>query len=58
MKLKVYVAGSMSGLTWDQLDDRFLKVAATLKSYGFMVFNPLMGKDYMKDIIKKHAKLD
>lgn len=44
-KLKVYVAGSMSGLTWEETKNRFFSVRDRLEAVGFMVFTPLLGKD-------------
>jgi nucleoside 2-deoxyribosyltransferase len=50
MKLKVYLAGPMSGLEYKDIHKYFIGTAKKLKKFGFFVLHPLIGKDiYYKD---------
>lgn len=50
MKLKVYLAGSMTGLEYKEIHNYFVGTAKKLKKFGFFVLNPLIGKrQYYKD---------
>ena len=47
--MKIYIAGPITGLSYDQVMGRFKEQSDTLKSYGYDVLCSMVGKDYLKD---------
>lgn len=47
--MRVYLAGPISGCTYDQCTDWRARFAAELKSWGVEALSPMRGKDYLND---------
>jgi len=50
MKLKIYTVGPISGLSYAECINEFKTREETLKLMGFEVFNPMLGKDFLKNM--------
>lgn len=46
--MKVYLAGAISGLNYDQSEDWRIKAKASLKELGIAGYSPLRRKDFLK----------
>lgn len=46
--MKVYTAGPITGLSYDQVMNRYRKQVAALREYGYNVICPMVGHDHLK----------
>lgn len=47
MRFKVYLAGAITGLSWEEVRARFREASELLSSIGYDVLNPLAGKGHL-----------
>lgn len=56
MKLRVYLAGSITGLSYDEVVNYFLGAKQVLEMMGYEVFHPMTAKGYLRNEIEFKAK--
>ena len=47
--MKIYIAGPITGLSYEEVMNRFRGQAALYKHYGYDVLCSMVGKDYLKE---------
>src|SRR3990172_3533407 len=50
-----FLAGSITGLSYDDVVDYFLFTKQELESYGYEVFHPMTGKGYLRNEVEFKA---
>jgi nucleoside 2-deoxyribosyltransferase len=53
--MKIYLAGPISGIGYDEVVDRYKKKSEYLNSLGYEVLCPMTGKTYLRNEIKLKA---
>jgi nucleoside 2-deoxyribosyltransferase len=53
--MRIYLAGSITGLSYDDVVDYFLFTKQELESYGYEVFHPMTGKGYLRNEVEFKA---
>lgn len=56
MSLKIYLAHPISGLSYDEVADYYDVIVPHLQDVGYQVFNPLTGKDVLRNEIEFKVK--
>lgn len=47
--MRIYTAGPITGLSYNQVMERYEAQTARLRDYGYEVFCPMVGKGFLKD---------
>lgn len=53
--MKIYLAGSISGLEYDEVVNRYKGLSVLLKTYGYETLCPMTGKTYLRTETKLKA---
>ena len=53
--MKIYTAGPISGLTYDEVSEYFNGTKSILESFGYTVLNPMSGKGELRTELKFKA---
>jgi hypothetical protein len=56
MNLTIYTVGAISGLSYDKCVNQFNKRIKKLKSFGYTVFYPMLGKEYLRNELSLKAE--
>jgi len=50
--MKIYLAGPISGKSYDEVINKFNTWSYLLSDMGYVVLNPMSGKGYLSDVVK------
>ena len=53
--MKIYLAGSISGLGYEEVVNRYKDFSVLLKTYGYETLCPMTGKTYLRNELKFKA---
>jgi nucleoside 2-deoxyribosyltransferase len=53
--MKIYLAGSISGLSYDEVVDSYKEKAIVLGNYGYDILCPMTGKTYLRNEVQFRA---
>jgi len=54
--MRIYLAGPISGMSYDAVISRIKDLSKRLERYGYKVIHPILGKDYLRTEIKFKSK--